>query len=128
MGGEAVAQGMRRSATGQTKAGAPYAQAAAHVARAQRTTGLAEEQRLLISAGRIEQARAAGIQIEPQGRRGLLPGRQVARLASLALHAQLLAVVVDVAEPQRYELLGAQAAGIGELEERAIALLQEGGR
>ncbi len=59
--------------------------------------------------------------------RGLADGHE-ARLAALALHAQLLAVVVDVARPQRHELLGAQAARVGELEHRAVAQLQRARR
>ncbi len=58
-----------------------------------------------------------------RGQRRLADGHE-ARLAPLALHPQLLAVVVDVGAAQRDELLGAQPARVGELEHRAVAQLQ----
>ncbi len=64
----------------------------------------------------------ASLQIEPDRRHRDLADRQITRLASLPFDSQLLIVVVDVRDPERYELLGAQPTRVGELEQRAIAL------
>ena len=101
----------------------PDAQPAPHVARStaagRTSTGTARSPRLGRRApggrapGSASIARSAG---SPTG--------HDARLPALALDAHLLAVEVHDADVEVHELLGAQAAGVGELEHRAVAQLE----
>ena len=58
----------------------------------------------------------------------VLARRDQARLVALALHADGLGVEVDARDVEGDELLGAQAAGVGELEQRPVAHLERTGR
>ena len=74
----------------------------------------------------IRERRPAPLQVVPQRRQRHLAHGHVARLAALALHPQLLPVVVDIGASQRHDLLRAQAARVGELEHRPVAQLEAG--
>ena len=70
---------------------------------------------------RASRGRAPG---SAPARQGVLADGHEARLAALALDAHLLGVEVDRADVEVDELLRAQAARVGELEQRAVALLE----
>jgi hypothetical protein len=57
-----------------------------------------------------------------------LPHRHEPGLGALALHADVLGVEVDADRLHRHELLRAQARGVGELQERAVAQGERRGR
>ena len=72
-------------------------------------------------AARRAEVVARAIEVRAQRQKRRLADRHEARLATLALDPQLLAVLVDVGRAQRDELLGAQPAGVCQLEHRAVA-------
>src|SRR5207253_6139018 len=113
----------------------PARESPAYVARGERSAALGEQQSLRGACGRRRYGRARGVragaarggaeargqrragalEVEAHGGHGGLADGEEAGLAALALDAQLLAVVVDVEQPQRDELLRAQPAAVGEL-------------
>ena len=101
----------------------PGPQAAPHVGRREPPAGLGEEQRRLVR-GRVASAAARALQVAADARAARLAGGHEARLAALALDAHLLGVEVDRADVEVDELLGAQPARVGELEQRAVAQLE----
>src|SRR3954454_4887187 len=103
----------------------PGPQATSDVGRGQPAAGLGQEQRGL-PAARVERA-ARTLEIARDRAQGVLSDGDEPGLAALALDADLLAVEVDRADVEVHELLRAQAAGVGELEERAVALLERRG-
>src|SRR5690348_15699804 len=112
--GERVAQGVRRHAALHLGPPRPRPQAAAHVGGRQAPAGLREEQRRLAVAG-LEGGTGA-LEVARDRSQGGLAGRHDPGLAALARDAQLLAVEVDRRGVERDELLGPQAAGVGDLE------------
>ena len=75
------------------------------------------EERLREEAPRLARARASPSERRAGGR----GNRHDAPFAALAAHAQLAAVGVPVAHPQRGELAHAQPGAVEELEQRAVA-------
>ncbi len=83
------------------------------------------------AAGASASTASAGrprVQVGAHGAERVLARGDEARLGALALHAQLLAVEVDAGDVERDELLRAQAAAVGDLEQRAVAQLERRGR
>src|SRR5215207_10921701 len=122
MSGERVPQRVRVDRALRRGVPRPRAQAAADVRRGEPPAGLGEEQRLLPRAG-VERA-AGALQVAPDGAQGVLADGHEARLAALALDPHLLGVEVERADVEVDDLLGAQAARVGELEQGAVALLE----
>ena len=116
-----------RSACGCT---APCAAAWRAQVRRRRRTSDVESRRPVLernSAGSpvpASSAPAGALQVARHGAQRVLADRHEARLAALALDAHLLGVEVDRADVEVDDLLRAQAARVGELEQRAVALLE----
>ena len=100
----------------------PDPQAPAHVGGRQPPAGLREEERLVAVTGRERRPRT--LQVAPDGAQRRLAGGHDPGLRALALHAQLLGVEADRGDVEVHELLGAQPAGVGDLEQRAVAQLE----
>ena len=104
--------GPRGAATSAAGAARPRATGGA---RAWRGTAPARSARLEPGPG------GRGAQVALERALGRLADRHDPGLGALAEHPQLLGVEVDVADVEVHDLLAAQAAGVGELEHRAVA-------
>ena len=104
----------------------PLVEPPAHVGRARAGGRGGYEQRLLLA--RRARAHGGRLQIAAQGALGGLADRHQAGLLALAGDAGELGLEVDAAEIERDDLLGAQAARVGELEQRPVADLERGPR
>ena len=122
VGGERVAQRVRRRRPGPRRGRAQTRSRRRTSEVDSRRPGLREEQRGLAVAGSAARARA--LEVAGHGAQRGLTRRDDPRLRALALHAQLLGVEVDRGHVERDELLGPQARGVGDLEQRPVAQLE----
>src|SRR5947209_19499130 len=100
----------------------PTGQAPPDVRGRQPPTRLREKQRR-IGICRLEE-RPGPRQVALERLAGVLAERHEPGLSALALHAYGFGVVVERVEIERNELFGAQAAGIGQLEQGPVAQLE----
>ncbi len=141
VGREAVAQGMGRDPTGHADATHPRAQTPAHIAGAKPPPGAAQEQgspivgpvpsvrqRLTIDPRstwlRLGEGGTSALQVMTQGPQCDLSRGHEAGLRTLSLDPQLLGFVIHVLHVQGHDLLSAQPACVGELEQSTIAYVQ----
>src|SRR5215211_800177 len=122
MSGERVPQRVRMDRALRRGVPRPGAQPAPDVGRGEAPAGLGEEESGLAGAG-VERG-AGTLQVAGDGTQSVLADGHEAGLAALPLDADLLGVEVDRAGVEVDQLLRAQAARVGELEQRAIALLE----
>ncbi len=123
VGRKRVAERVWRDMAGHGRLAHPPIQTASDVGGREPPPTARQEQRRLV---RIRHERRAGVaQIALQRSLGRLPHRHDARLAALAGHAQTLSDSKSGASASRLiDLLGAQAARIGELEHRPVPDLE----
>ena len=125
MGRERVAQRVRRNAARRPPPRAPTCSSRRRTSDGDEPPpAAAEEQRG--SSRAAPSAWRATSQIAAQRALSGLADRHDPRLRALAGDADGLGVEVDVAEVERDDLLGAQAAGVGELEQGTVADLERG--
>jgi hypothetical protein len=122
MGGEGVAERVRRDPTGDRGLAHPAVEPPTHVGGREPPSPDRDEERGL---GRIpHEPRAARREVALEGALGRLPHRQQTLLLALARDPHRLRLEVDPAEIEGDDLLAAEAAGVGELEHGPIAKLQ----
>src|SRR5262245_3357881 len=122
MGGEGMTKGVRVHAGLRRCVPCPDAQAPSHIARGQAFAALREEERGLgVGAG---QRGTSTFQIGRNAAQRRLTSGHEPRLSTLSLDTDLLFVEVDAVDIEIDELFRAQAARVGQLEERTVALLE----